>query len=134
MNDIKAIVAELEKLDSVATPAPWPHDYCQGAVRHISKNVDQDAFYDGSFDGWSRYNDGPLIAAARNALPALLAELKRLWAVEQEHEELREVVLGLGEVQWSGLHYIVGSSLGHAKAWNALVAKLRAETTKETEP
>jgi len=92
MNDIKAIVAELERLERVASPAPWPEDYCQGAVRHISRNVEQDVFYDGSFDGWSRYNDGPLIAATRNALPALLAELRRLWHIEEAAVRYRDIV------------------------------------------
>ena len=46
-----------------------------------------------AFSTW----DADLVAAARNALPALLAELKRLWAMEQERKapspSTREIVV-----------------------------------------
>ena len=80
-NDIKAIVADLEKLDRAATPAPW------GAARSLccrdrgTVSVQETGHTQPShaFSTW----DADLVAAARNALPALLAELHRLWAVEE---------------------------------------------------
>jgi hypothetical protein len=81
-------LAALAALHEAATPAPWPEDFCQAAVRQLSKNVDYDVFYDGDFCGWDRYTDGPLIAAARNALPALLARAK---AAERMGAALREI-------------------------------------------
>lgn len=68
-------LAKLEALERAAFPTPWCEDWCSGAARHICRNVDYDAFTMSQGNGWSRY-DGTLIAAARNALPALLAEVR----------------------------------------------------------
>jgi len=95
MNDIKAIVADLEKLDRVATPAPWgaAQSLCcrdRGTVSVQETGHTQPSH---AFSTW----DADLVAAARNALPALLAELKRLWAMEQERKapspSTREIVV-----------------------------------------
>lgn len=71
-------------------------------------------------------------ATTKEAMARFHEILCELQETQSENDELRKAVLGLGEVRWSGWDYTVGSSIGHAKAWNALVAKLRAE--KETEP
>lgn len=70
-------LARLAKLESEAAPTPWGEQWCYGACRHIDKNVDRDCFLHDEIEeeGWGRY-DGPFIAAARNALPALLAEVR----------------------------------------------------------
>jgi len=92
-------IAELERLEREATQAPWPLDYVQGAVRHISRNVDRDSFYimsEGDPDfWWGRHTDGPLIVAMRNALPRLLEERKRLlgalrYVMDHSHEGYAE--------------------------------------------
>lgn len=89
-SDIKALVAELEKLDSVATPAPWgasPSLCCRdrGTVSVQETGHTQPSH---AFATW----DADLVAATRNALPALLAELHRLWAVEEAAKQGRVTV------------------------------------------
>ena len=131
MTDIKALVADLEKLDRVATPAPWgaAQSLCcrdRGTVSVQETGHTQPSH---AFSTW----DADLVAAARNALPALLAELHRLWAVEQERDELREAILKLGYLTgtegYCGDHVVLTVRLNpqEANAWNTLVAKLRAE-------
>lgn len=63
-------------MDKQAAMPPWDADWCYGACRHIEKNVDTDAFYDGEGSGWNRH-DGPFIAEMRNAFPRLLADVDR---------------------------------------------------------
>jgi hypothetical protein len=85
---------ELSLLAEKATPLPWFRDSCaiasavsQGTCpkdRGVSV-VDVDAV---------TYFDADYIAAACNALPALLADLT---AVERENAELREQLAGRGE-------------------------------------
>jgi hypothetical protein len=86
-----AVLARLTELEKAATPAPWPEEYVQGAVRHISKNCDTYQFCreDIGFD-WDRYKDGPLITEARNALPALLITAREHATLAQEVREALE--------------------------------------------
>lgn len=89
-DDIKAIVADLEKLDRVASPAPWgaAQSLCcrdRGTVSVQETGHTQPSH---AFSTW----DADLVAAARNALPALLAELRRLWALEEAARQGRVVV------------------------------------------
>lgn len=81
---IKAMGANLERLERVASPAPWVASSAiccpdRGTVSVLEHGHTQPSH---AFSTW----DAELVAAARNALPALLAELKRLWAVEQKQE------------------------------------------------
>jgi hypothetical protein len=62
------------------TPAPWPRDYVQAAVRHIARNCDFIESAENPEFGWDRYNDADVIwaapdlaDAARLALPLLAA-------------------------------------------------------------
>lgn len=46
---------EIRALREKSTAVPWPESYVQGAVRHINKNVDRDAFWspdEGQPDFW----------------------------------------------------------------------------------
>jgi hypothetical protein len=90
-------LAELERLHAKATPGPWEVDTCD----------DPDELRD---DGWyfiwsdhgqvtthwhsrnSRTNH-QLIAATRNALPALLAEVRRLRLALQESDDAKWLLL-----------------------------------------
>jgi hypothetical protein len=68
--------AELRRLLAKATPLPWDERYVREAVRHVARNCDYIGGDDPDF-GWDRYDDAPLITAAINALPELLA----VWAL-----------------------------------------------------
>lgn len=92
---IKTLVIELERLERAASPAPWEASatICcpdRGTVSVQEHNHTQPTH---SFATW----DADLVAAARNALPALLAELRRCWAIEAERKapspSTREIVV-----------------------------------------
>jgi hypothetical protein len=114
-HDIKATVEELERLEREATKGPWAPDvsapypggdygcYGVGCLEEHAYPLWKEAVA----KSWtqtvcttphdSRYSKGEqartnmeFIAAARNALPSLLAELRRLWAIEEAAVSLRE--------------------------------------------
>jgi hypothetical protein len=75
---------ELERLEREATPGPW--DMCR---------FGPDVVVHGT--GWSLYrHDREFVVAARNALPALLAELRALRVVAEAAARVddHETVLG----------------------------------------
>jgi hypothetical protein len=63
---------------SAHTPGPWPRCYVAGAIRHLVRNVDRDAFVSdeelteaGQPDfSWAKYDDADLITAAPDLLDA----------------------------------------------------------------
>ena len=70
----------LEELDANAAPAPWSVDYMYGAIRHVQRNVDLEAFCDPSDIKDTEHTpgryDGTFLGELRNMLPGLLARLK----------------------------------------------------------
>jgi hypothetical protein len=106
---IDLALEETERLAKAATPGPWDARYCQGAVRHIDKNVDREAFFygdfEGAFRGWGRYNDGPYIAHMHPG--RALAYVEQIHAMTRENaalqrklddlrEDAREMAEGIG--------------------------------------
>lgn len=98
--DIKATVADLERLDRAASPVPWQPKTWYGAEdggfaavgpHHVPdcEDADEDLEPDGKYHERAK-KDAALLAATRNALPSLLAELRRLWAIEDAAVSLRE--------------------------------------------
>ena len=75
--DIKATVEELERLSHRAEPPSWS-DRCP-------KFPPDPAFLD-----YMPPIDREFVVKLRNALPSLLAELRRLWAIEAAAVALRE--------------------------------------------
>lgn len=107
---------KLEQLEKAATPGPWNADYVQAAIRHLSRNVDPDYYcteeqsLSGNGDVFNRREDGPLIAAARNALPALLAVAR---AAEALHGE--DAPVDMSETQRLALSDAVFDALAQLK-------------------
>lgn len=90
MSDIKATVKELERLEREASPAPWYTNTWEsesGSRAAVGPPHVEDWNYD-ALGGAE--DDALLLAAARNAMPSLLAELRRLWAIEKAAMSLRE--------------------------------------------
>ena len=97
---------ELERLCAAASPGPW---ICRKGDRDVTTGQYsdvEDAVYDGYGIGpldtepdeywtWERWaNDGPFIAAARTAIPALVAEIAALRAeVERLRAALDDIVV-----------------------------------------
>lgn len=125
-HDIKATVEELERLEREATKGPWAPDvsapypggdygcYGVGCLEEHAYPLWKEAVA----KSWtqtvcttphdSRYSKGEqartnmeFIAAARNALPSLLAELRRLWAIEEAAVSLREASEAYQELKMS---------------------------------
>jgi len=122
MNDIKAIVADLEKLDRVATPAPWgaAQSLCcrdRGTVSVQETGHTQPSH---AFSTW----DADLVAAARNALPSLLAELHHLWVVEEAAVRYREASESATRRAPHDAHDAI---VAESRSRKALFALLRAE-------
>lgn len=71
-------IAELLAIEKTMEPAPWSTDYLYGAIRHITRNVDSDAF---ASEDWGKTGnapgryDGTPLAKLRNSLPELLDTL-----------------------------------------------------------
>lgn len=76
-HDIKATVEELERLSHKAEPPSWS-DRC-------SKFPPDPAFLD-----YMPPKDREFVVKLRNALPSLLAELRRLWAIEEAAVRYRD--------------------------------------------
>lgn len=93
-------LAALEKLAEAATPGPWLDEHHHVLVLTEERNAigEQIADYFGQF--WGRPHDAAFASAARAAVPALVAEVRRLkkdnaqlrkWVDEtMPHESLRD--------------------------------------------
>lgn len=70
-------LAELQTL--VDSTEEWDAQCASGAIRHVDRNVDHDAYCDkqGDHASFARY-DGLAISAFRRAVPRLLTEIARL--------------------------------------------------------
>lgn len=81
MDEIK--LAEIERMTKLLS-LPLNSDCVYGAVRHVCRNVDHDAFcfVEGEHNSLSR-NDGTNIANLVNVIPELLEEIKRLKVLEK---------------------------------------------------
>lgn len=99
--DIKAVVAELERLERAASPAPWEiHDGGRfGSYGDTGPSICQEIKETGCqplMEAAGPANprvceaNFQVVCKTRNALPALLAELRRLWAIEDAAVSLRE--------------------------------------------
>lgn len=94
-------LAELERLANAATPGPWfprwggepGYVYSQSAERVIAMLADEQN------DGLPRPNS-QLIAAARTAVPELIAEVRRLRAAIESEAARRAYAAGLGASEW----------------------------------
>mgnify|MGYP003403388727 FL=1 len=169
--DIKAVVAELERLEREATQGPWAPDLtmpysggdygCSGVecLEEHSYPLWKDAVakswtqtvcttpHDGRYSkGEQARTNMEFIAAARNALPSLLAELRRLWAKEERqqaiedaarryrdiHGELRRVLGGASSKNKAMIDEILARlDVARLDARDDLFAALDAKSTKE---
>lgn len=110
----EADLAELERLLAAGTATPWfndldaedgrpeglimeSHGYCICCVAHHG-NINTVSRTGEQFS----HDDARLIPEAVNALPALIAELRRLRGVEAERDNLRRL-LGLAFHDWANL-------------------------------
>lgn len=97
-----AEIAELRALDAAATPGPWSamraiderfyRDWSRSAPPNGRGYIHQTTPTLSDEDQFARYEDAAFIAAARNALPRLLAMLD---AERAEVARLREAARGL---------------------------------------
>ena len=91
-DELKALEALAEK----ATTGPWSERWLYGALRHINRNVDRDCFIDDADlpDGarWPGKEDAAFISACRTAVPALIAEVRRLQAREARATEIMQII------------------------------------------
>ena len=83
-------IQRIKELLAKATDKPWSKDWLYGALRHINRNVDFDAFVS---EGWEGKNpqkeDAELICLLRNTIESLLAERERhVEALERISKEL----------------------------------------------
>lgn len=80
-------LTKLEALSSAATPGPWS-EFCESGDWWVSQKDEFDGphawVFNSNTDFWNKQEDVDLTVAARNALPALVAEVRRLRAVSQE--------------------------------------------------
>lgn len=73
----------LEALERAATAAPWPDDAIYAILKFVDRNAYTPAWEDEEGNAWDydRHVDAPLITAARNTLPALIAALREARAL-----------------------------------------------------
>lgn len=80
-------LTKLEALSSAATPGPWS-EFCESGDWWVSQKDEFDGphawVFNSNTDFWNKQEDVDLVVAARNALPALIAEVRRLRATKQE--------------------------------------------------
>ncbi|MEM9372614.1 MAG: hypothetical protein AAGA55_03140 [Planctomycetota bacterium] len=83
---------ETTRTDSKHTPGPWSLPWCMGMLRHISRNVDTDAFFYQDEDDDSEvvypnyYHNGGVDAHLIAAAPDLLEACQELLLAEQYAE------------------------------------------------
>lgn len=104
---MKVDIDELERLDKEATPGPWKDVLTQAGIRHIepgewSKEIC--ALYGGSHDTGDIENSS-LIVAIRNALPAIIAELKAGRALRHALGRLEPVAWRAFDVDFACCEY-----------------------------
>ncbi len=76
----------LSKLEAEATPGPWKEFWDHKKVRVVPESSIFPIFEDDQESDGKRMRDAALIAAARNSLPALIAEVKaaREWLAKED--------------------------------------------------
>jgi hypothetical protein len=94
---------KLKELCEKATPEPWSRSWIAGAIRHINRNVDFDAFWfptDEEKKNLDRVNypsrhepDYDFIVTSRTALPALIS------AYEKAREALKAARVTFGVME-----------------------------------
>lgn len=73
----KELLDTLKGFSETATKGPWSHGWLYGALRHVNRNVDWDAFYSGDEDiNAPEKDDAELIVTLVNNLPAILSALQ----------------------------------------------------------
>lgn len=79
----------IEALSAKASPPPWrvTHDVSGNANGEVYADVDGDGYCVADFGGYRYDADALLVAAMRNALPLLVAALRRERARVRELEE-----------------------------------------------
>lgn len=90
--DIKAVVAELERMERAAKPGPWVYSRCEKHPEPNSANclTYRDRNLERVFNDRQGDPNGQFLMAIRNAAPAILAELRALRAVRDAAERYRE--------------------------------------------
>lgn len=94
--------AELERLAAAATPGPWldvSHHWPERAIPVITEEPATIA-YAAAEEFTQREADAAFIAAARDAVPALLAENERLRTALESVEWVRQRYNGRAECPW----------------------------------
>ena len=124
MSDIQETINRLRELDRKASPAPWsivkyggyeyygetPHeiDSIKSAEEDVAKQLGCHACDDGLYS--DRIENFEYIVQARNAIPALLAEIERL--AEENRALKRE-----NHLAWSK---------GHAAGWDCHIVTMQS--------
>ena len=85
------LLKELEQKEKAATPGPWE---IRSYLGHVVDGVAVEPDVVNTYSGFDLLDDAELTTAMRNALPDLLAEVRRLRA---ENAALREAVRPLVE-------------------------------------
>jgi hypothetical protein len=91
-------LGELEALLAEATPAPWHRDRTGQHLIAGDLVVADGRVLCGQFAESLSETDARLIAALRNAAPALIAEVRRLRAIEATARALVDAIGGAGTV------------------------------------
>lgn len=83
----------LEALEQAATGAPWS-EFCESGDWWVSRKDEFDGpgdwVFNSNTDFWNKQEDVDFVVAARNALPALIAEVRRLRAIIAQIEARRD--------------------------------------------
>lgn len=114
MTDIQETIDRLRELDQKASPAPWsylilPVDLHTGIQDSALVDGTGHEFATNAEDAFTR-NDFDVMLEARNALPALLAEIERL---AEENQALKRE----NHLAWAK---------GHAAGWDSHIVTMQS--------
>ena len=102
----EAELAAIEERASKATAGPWTHEESETRLHYVQSPSmwGHETEYRGGIVLSSVYQshhigltppDAEFVAHARNDIPALIAEIRRLWAIKEVHKEVQEELLKL---------------------------------------
>lgn len=114
--EIQETINRLRELDRKASPAPWSYNpWSANSSGEVTQNItygwgEEEEILIGEVSCLLTEHDAEMIAQARNAIPALLAEIERL--TEENLELKRE-----NHLAWSK---------GHAAGWDCHIITMQA--------